>query len=50
MIRSASRCAAAAALNCLQIALDHWTASDGQLDLLALLDEAFTALTRPVSS
>jgi len=36
---------AAAALDCLNIALDHWTASDGQLDLDALLDEAFAALT-----
>ncbi|MEE1758101.1 MULTISPECIES: TetR family transcriptional regulator [unclassified Streptomyces] len=36
---------AAAALDCLNIALDHWTASDGDLDLVALLDEAFAALT-----
>ncbi len=35
---------AAAALVCLNIALDHWTASDGRLDLVALLDEAFAAL------
>jgi AcrR family transcriptional regulator len=35
---------AAAALDCLNIALDHWTASDGQLDLADLLDEAFAAL------
>lgn len=35
---------ATAALVCLNIALDHWTASDGQLDLVALLDEAFAAL------
>ncbi|UUU32456.1 TetR/AcrR family transcriptional regulator [Streptomyces sp. CA-210063] len=35
---------AAAALDCLNIALDHWTASDGDLDLVALLDEAFAAL------
>lgn len=35
---------AAAALDCLNIALDHWTASDGRLDLVALLDEAFAAL------
>ena len=35
---------AAAALDCLNIALEHWTASDGQLDLIALVDEAFTAL------
>lgn len=36
---------AAAALDCMNIALDHWTASDGRLDLVALLDEAFAALT-----
>ncbi|MEU6222885.1 TetR/AcrR family transcriptional regulator [Streptomyces sp. NPDC047042] len=36
---------AAAALDCLNIALDHWTASDGHLDLVDLLDEAFSALT-----
>ncbi|MFC7265582.1 TetR family transcriptional regulator [Streptomyces lutosisoli] len=36
---------AAAALDCLNIALDHWTASDGHLDLVDLLDEAFAALT-----
>ncbi|MEU2286785.1 TetR family transcriptional regulator [Streptomyces sp. NPDC013178] len=36
---------AAAALDCLNIALDHWTASDGRLDLVDLLDEAFAALT-----
>lgn len=35
---------ATAALACLNIALDHWTASDGRLDLVALLDEAFAAL------
>jgi AcrR family transcriptional regulator len=35
---------AAAALDCLSIALDHWTASDGRLDLVDLLDEAFAAL------
>ncbi len=35
---------AAAALSCLNIALDHWTASDGRPDLTALLDEAFAAL------
>ncbi|MFD8963849.1 hypothetical protein ACFV0C_02410 [Streptomyces sp. NPDC059568] len=36
---------AAAALNCLNIAVDHWTASGGRLDLDDLLDEAFAALT-----
>lgn len=35
---------AAAALDCLNIALDHWTASDGKSDLEALLDRAFGAL------
>nr|WP_238598181.1 hypothetical protein [Saccharothrix sp. ALI-22-I] len=35
---------AAAALNCLNIAVDHWTESDGRLDLDDLLDEAFAAL------
>jgi AcrR family transcriptional regulator len=35
---------AAAALVCLNIALGQWTASEGQLDLVALLDEAFAAL------
>ncbi|MFG6202400.1 hypothetical protein [Nonomuraea sp. JJY05] len=34
----------AAALDCLNIAVDHWTASDGRLDLVELLDEAFAAL------
>ncbi|MFD3377517.1 MULTISPECIES: TetR family transcriptional regulator [unclassified Streptomyces] len=36
---------AAAALGCLNIALDHWLVSDGDLDLVALLDEAFAALS-----
>jgi len=35
---------AAAAVDCLNIAVNHWTASDGRLDLDALLDEAFAAL------
>jgi hypothetical protein len=35
---------AGAALNCLNVALDHWTASDGRLNLIDLLDEAFAAL------
>lgn len=35
---------AAAALDCLNVALDHWTASDGGLDLVRLLDDAFAAL------
>lgn len=36
---------AAAALACLNIALDYWTASDGDLDLVDLLDQAFAALS-----
>ncbi|GAA0961092.1 TetR/AcrR family transcriptional regulator [Actinocorallia libanotica] len=36
---------AAAALDCLSLAIDRWTSSDGSLDLAALLDEAFAALT-----
>ncbi len=36
---------ATAALVCLNIALDHWTASDGQLDLIDLVDEAFATLS-----
>jgi AcrR family transcriptional regulator len=35
---------AAAAVDCLNIAVDHWTASDGTLDLDDLIDEAFGAL------
>jgi AcrR family transcriptional regulator len=35
---------AAAAIDCLSIAVDHWSASDGHLDLVALLDEAFATL------
>ncbi|MER8232839.1 TetR family transcriptional regulator [Streptomyces sp. NPDC094049] len=35
---------AAAALDCLNVALDHWTASDGRSDLDALVDEAFAVL------
>ncbi|MHA5050442.1 TetR/AcrR family transcriptional regulator [Streptomyces sp. SD15] len=35
---------AAAAVDCLNIAVNHWTASDGHLDLNDLLDEAFAAL------
>ncbi|MFD5763527.1 hypothetical protein ACFWIZ_52550 [Streptomyces sp. NPDC127044] len=33
-----------AAVDCLNIAVDHWTASDGTLDLDDLIDEAFAAL------
>lgn len=35
---------AAAALDCLEIAVDQWTASDGHLDLGDLIDQAFAAL------
>jgi AcrR family transcriptional regulator len=35
---------AAAALDCLNVAIDHWTASDGRSNLVDLLDEAFAAL------
>ncbi|MFJ9634579.1 TetR/AcrR family transcriptional regulator [Streptomyces sp. NPDC091280] len=35
---------AGVALDCLNVALDHWSATDGRLDLTALLDEAFAAL------
>jgi hypothetical protein len=35
---------AAAAVDCLNIAVNHWTASDGTLDLDELIDEAFAAL------
>ncbi|MEE1798023.1 TetR family transcriptional regulator [Streptomyces sp. JV176] len=34
----------AAALDCLNVAVDHWSESDGRLDLVDLLDEAFAAL------
>ncbi|MEV0151168.1 MULTISPECIES: TetR family transcriptional regulator [unclassified Nonomuraea] len=36
---------AAAAVNCLTIAVDRWTGSGGRLDLADLLDEAFAAFT-----
>jgi AcrR family transcriptional regulator len=35
---------AAAAVVCLNLAVDHWTGSDGRLSLDDLLDEAFAAL------
>ncbi|MFD0304350.1 TetR family transcriptional regulator [Streptomyces sp. NPDC127119] len=35
---------AAAALDCLNVAQDHWIGSDGHLNLVELLDEAFAAL------
>lgn len=38
---------AAAALDCLDIAVDHWTAASGDLDLGQLLDQAFAALAPP---
>jgi AcrR family transcriptional regulator len=36
---------AAAALDCLEIAVDQWTASDGHLNLGDLIDRAFASLT-----
>ena len=36
----------AAALDCLSIAVDEWTAGDGEADLVELVDEAFTALRK----
>jgi AcrR family transcriptional regulator len=36
---------AAAAVDCLNIAVEHWTADDGSSDLDGLLDEAFAALS-----
>jgi hypothetical protein len=36
---------AAATLEALQIATDRWVASDGQLDLIALVDETTGLLT-----
>lgn len=38
---------ATTALVCLNVALDHWTASDGSLGLVELLDEAFAAVAPP---
>jgi AcrR family transcriptional regulator len=35
---------ATAALVCMNVAIDHWTASGGQLDLIDLVDEAFSSL------
>lgn len=35
---------ASAALTCLTVTVDQWSDSDGRLDLVALLDEAFAAL------
>lgn len=34
----------AAAVGCLNVAVERWSASDGQLDLVELLDEGFDAL------
>lgn len=34
----------AAALDCLSVAVEHWTAVDGRADLVELVDEAFAAL------
>jgi hypothetical protein len=38
---------AAAALACLNVALHYWSASDGRLDLVDLVDEAFATLATP---
>ncbi len=38
---------AAAAIDCLNVAAERWTASEGRLDLADLLDEAFAALSSP---
>ncbi|MFI6547158.1 hypothetical protein ACIBO9_28310 [Streptomyces prunicolor] len=35
---------AAAALDCLNAAVDHWADSDGRLGLVALIDDAFAEL------
>jgi AcrR family transcriptional regulator len=35
---------ATAALVCMNVAIDQWTESDGQLDLIELVDEAFASL------
>lgn len=40
-----SRVAAAAAMACLNITVEQWTAADGTLDLSDLLDEAFATLS-----
>ncbi|MER7045067.1 acyl-CoA-like ligand-binding transcription factor [Streptomyces jumonjinensis] len=37
---------AAAALDCLNAALEHWAAAEGRSDLTALIDEAFAVLAR----
>lgn len=37
---------AGAALVCMNVAVHQWSASDGQLDLVALLDDAFATLAR----
>lgn len=34
----------AVAVDCLNVAIDHWSVSEGRLDLVGLLDEAFTAV------
>ncbi len=38
--------AAAAALDCLIIAIEYWVQSDGERDLDQLLDRAFAALVK----
>jgi hypothetical protein len=41
------RALVAAAIACLDVARDVWTASDGTLDLPTLLDQAMNALIEP---
>ena len=43
--RAAPRRQGNCSLVCSNIALDHWTASDGELDLVDLVDEAFETLS-----
>ncbi|GAA1013898.1 TetR family transcriptional regulator [Acrocarpospora pleiomorpha] len=43
----ASHVRVAAALDCLNIALEHWVATDGRIPLATITDEAFAALTTP---
>ncbi len=40
----------AAALDCLSIAVDHWTAGDGRSDLVGHVDEAFAALRTAITT
>ena len=40
----------AAALDCLSIAVDHWTAADGRTDLVERVDEAFAAFRTAITT